>query len=163
MRYNEIINETTNNKVHYDSNNGIGSGVIAAVSHYSSNTVWMKPSVFLELSEPMHNDSQDKETVEWIMSQLQKGMAMAVPLIVIEFPYDRMTRKQILEPALARVDRHDGRHRAKAIWQLYGDIPMLVNILLDPETTNPHTMKELCGGVRSQQSGGPFVPGPLWT
>lgn len=93
--------------------NGIGSMPIQQGEWYG-RTRKMKPSEFLRLVPPM----ADKEgTLEWMQEALQEGEKFAPPVLFVRWNK---------ETEIWQVENHEGRHRASAFLQVFGDVEMPV-------------------------------------
>jgi GNAT superfamily N-acetyltransferase len=92
---------------------------------YNSEIIWMTPSRFLKLASPMESiakGSPSRATIEEIKQTLQrKGSDMDMPVF-------SMKRNKNGELAVAG---HEGRHRAVAIQELYGDKKIPVYLTMD--------------------------------
>ena len=92
---------------------------------YNSETIWMTPERFLKLAYPLKEyakDSSSKDRVNAIKRTLQKkGSDM-------DMPYFSMKRNKNGE---LQVSGHEGRHRAVAIMELYGDKKIPVQLTMD--------------------------------
>ena len=125
MKLSELFLESvqTINNVNYDSVNGIGAVGNNANIDYLGIKVLMKPSKFLRLALPL--EASEKRSLEFLKTSLKDGKPIGPPFLEIDLKDDENGNPT---PVGAKVKGHEGRNRAYAIFELYGDEPILVHL-----------------------------------
>jgi|APSaa5957512622_1039677.scaffolds.fasta_scaffold28825_3 hypothetical protein len=111
----------------FDPEHGIGNVPINSNVNYLGFVVWMRPSDYLALNPPLHDDGKDN-AYRWILQQVIKGKPIAPPWIDVKIvPDARMEyeadnpARTTGEPTRLKVIGHEGRHRMTIVMDLCGD------------------------------------------
>jgi hypothetical protein len=156
LYFGEQLSEVTINNY-----NGIGAVPNNTNVDYLGLRVMMKPSVFLKLAAGLISPSP--ESMARIKDHLNNGQPMGAPFLEIKIP--RPWEDGNLESS-AKVVGHEGRHRMKAIVDLYGDEPVEVHLFFREGIRNRHLTPEwierLNKSLLSQGEPSYTVKGPLF-
>lgn len=104
--------------ISYDQKHGLGNVPHNQEVGYRGLVCLMTPRQFLGLLPPWVETSDDDTRSANIGVKLKGGAAIGSPFLVVDFRGSKSVR----------VVAHEGRHRSRAITDLYGNIPMLVHI-----------------------------------
>jgi hypothetical protein len=145
--------------VYYDQVSGKGAVPYNQEIDYKGLRVLMRPSMFLALAKPMIKGQAEAENFEFLKQWIGNGNPIGSPFLNINFPY--VDGKFVTEGA--RINGHEGRNRALAIKELYGDDPIEVHIITSIGSKRYFTpeMREVVRqGIQGER--GLYIPGPIW-
>jgi hypothetical protein len=148
-----------NEDVNYDAANGKGAVPWNQEVDYMGMQVMMKPSMFLKLA---HDIGKPSDSLEFLKNHIKSGNAIGPPFLSIDLKDDESGKINPIQDT-AKVSGHEGRHRALAIMELYGDIPMLVHLFFPQyraRELTPDIKQQLNSNLISQR--GVPLTGPFW-
>lgn len=147
-------------RVMYDQVNGKGAIPYNQEIGYKGFRVMMRPSMYLALCYPLRKGQAEATNFDFIRDYIRGGNPIGSPWLSVELPY-LGDGQYTVEGAY--ISGHEGRNRALAILELYGDDPIEVHITTSMGS-NRYLTKEMratmCDGLKGQT--GHFVDGPLW-
>lgn len=147
--------------VNYDQKNGKGVIPHNQEIGHKGFSVLMPPSVYLSLCYPARVGEAETVGLDYLTQWIKDGNPIGSPWLKIEIPRDE---NHNWTAAGAYVTGHEGRNRAMAIRQLFGDVDMMVHITSSSMDNNrdmsEQLLADLRAGVKSQT--GRFIEGPLW-
>lgn len=140
--------------VEFDQRHGLGSVPDVANVEYMGFVVTMRPSVFLDLTPALQVAS------EGIREHIRSGLPVSMGFLDVDIE---------TEADHCRIRGHEGRHRARAILDLYGDDPIPVAILpaygaRARDVDDAHLLRLAAGAYAERRGSAPdrFVDGPLF-
>lgn len=140
--------------IRYDQISGLGAvHYNQDISHFGSE-VYMTPSKFLSLV-PRYRQSDD----QFIFNHIKSNKSIASPWLFIRFG-DSSSGKTSEN---SYIIGHDGSRRVKAIYDLFGDIPMIVHLIYSGCRSHDisHTiLNSTNNGLTAEK--GSYVVGPFW-
>jgi hypothetical protein len=141
----------------YNQRTGLGSSPYNEDVCFFGTPVLMTPSKFLALALPLTHPT----SVPGIKKELAAKQAIASPYLLMNLSRDG-DGKVVTEGA--EIIGHDGRNRAQAILEQYGDVEMLVHIIYQGGVRAKHVSPELLESVnkRVKSEGGAVKTGPFW-
>ncbi len=143
------------NGVKYDQVSGAGAVPYNTEIETFGVGVLMKPSAYLKLVLPLRGNEPTSE----VSAAVDKEEAIGSPWLSLKFG----EKDGIRGVEGTKVLSHQGRHRAKAIMDKYGDVDMLVHIVFigaRPKNITPDILEQVNQGVINES--GVFVAGPFW-
>lgn len=129
--------------VNYDQINGMGNVGDNANINYLGFAVLMTPKKFLKLASP-RNFSEESSGLEGIKKALQENKPIGSPFLSVIF--DEKNEK----PKSPKIRQHEGRTRMQAIFELYGDIEILVHIFPYGGMRARHITQEMIKGFQNE-------------
>lgn len=143
------------NGVKYDQISGAGAVPYNEDIETFGVGVLMKPSVYLSLVLPLRaHDIKSK-----ISEAVDKEQPIGSPWLALKFGENNGVR--CVEGT--KVISHQGRHRAKAILEKYGDVEMLVHLIYlgaRPKQVSSTISEQVNHGMINEN--GSFITGPFW-
>lgn len=146
-------------RVYYDNERGKGAIPFNAEIDYKGIRVMMRPSMYLALCKPLVQGQAEATNFDFIKEYIRGGNPIGSPWLYINFPY--VDGKFMTEGA--RIAGHEGRNRALAIKQLYGDDPIEVHITTSIGSKRyflPEMREIVRQGIMGER--GLYIEGPLW-
>lgn len=134
MKYFEIIKEN----VKIDNVNGIGSVPYNQNVDYFGLNVFVTPMKFLDLT-PCLDDNNNKR-LNYVKNHLEDNGAIGAPFLIIKIPSEWFDN-DFSEPA--KIASHEGRHRMKAIYDLYGNKPIETHLFFRDDIKRRHISSEM--------------------
>lgn len=147
---------STLNGVTYDQLAGAGATAYNREIETFGVGVLMKPSAYLKMVLPLRGNEPTSE----VSAAVGEEKPIASPWLALKFGEQDGLR--CVEGT--HVLSHQGRHRAKAILEKYGDVDMLVHVIYvgaRPKNITIETLQELNKGMVNES--GMFINGPFWT
>jgi hypothetical protein len=121
----EFAQQTRVQHVVIDAKNGMGATPNGADIDYFGVQVRMKPLVFLDLADKLRGGAQ---RIAAIANKIEEGAPIAPPFLTIMVPSN--WRDADFSGVLPKIVGHDGRHRMRAVAQVFGPEPIPVNLFL---------------------------------
>lgn len=145
---------------HIDNVDGIGSTPNNANVDYLGLRVRMKPSTFLRLARPL--DTPRERTTAFMPDHMRSGGGIGAPTFYIGIP-GSWFEGDLDRPAT--INNHEGRHRMRAIQEVFGDDPVEVHLFFDgglrARHIKPSFVKRMKQGLTPER-GGQAAPAPLF-
>lgn len=144
------------NGVTYDQVAGAGAIAYNREIETFGVGVLMKPSTFLKLVLPLRGNEKTSE----VSAAVGEGKPIASPWLAIKFG----ERDGVRCVEGTHVLSHQGRHRAKAIMEKYGDVAMLVHLIYigaRPKNVSSDVLEDINQGMVNES--GMFINGPFWS
>ena len=156
----EDINPEGSSELHgvlYNQQTGLGATPYNQDVNFFGTAVLMTPSKFLSLALPLTHPV----SVPGIKKELQSKQAIASPYLLMKLNKDEDGK---ITTEGAAIIGHDGRNRALAIKEQFGDVEMLVHIIYQGGVRGKHVTPELLESVnyRIKAENGPVKVGPFW-
>ena len=155
----EDINPEGASELHgvlYNQLTGLGATPYNQDVNFFGTAVLMTPSKFLSLALPLTHPV----SVPGIKKELQEGQAIASPYLLMRVVKDH----DGLLTTEAEIIGHDGRNRALAIKEQFGDVEMLVHIIYQggvrAKHVSPGLLEEFNQKLKAEQ--GSMKTGPFW-
>lgn len=123
MKINDIIKE-----INIDNKQGWGSTGNNRNVDYMGVIVYMKPSIFLKLSLPLHDDDYSKANIENMVKHHEQNGTFASPMLYLNFPKQWYDNK--VDRGIGEVVGHEGRHRMNVQLKVEGDIPLETHLFV---------------------------------
>lgn len=111
-------------QVYYDQVSGKGAIPYNQEIGYKGIRVLMRPTKFLELCYPIRKGQAEATNFEFLKEYIKNGNPIGSPWLNVEIPFEDGTYKA----DKAYISGHEGRNRALAILELYGDDHIEVHI-----------------------------------
>lgn len=143
------------NGVKYDQISGAGAVPYNEEIATFGVGILMKPSAYLKLVLPLRGNEPTSKVSEAVVNDEPIGS----PWLALKFGEKDGVR--CVEGT--KVLNYQGRHRAKAIMEKYGDVDMLVHLIYigaRPKNVAPEILEQVNQGVINES--GVFIPGPFW-
>jgi hypothetical protein len=155
----EDINPEGASELHgvlYNQQTGLGANPYNQDVNFFGTAVLMTPSKFLSLALPLTHPT----SVPGIKKELQERQAIASPYLLMRVNKDH----DGLLTTEAEIIGHDGRNRALAIKEQFGDVEMLVHIIYQGGVRGKHVSPGLLEqfNQKIKAENGPVKTGPFW-
>lgn len=155
---------TVVNQVHYDQEKGKGAVPYNQEIDYMGKVVLMKPSVFLKLAKPLSR--QNADSVDFLKEYIGSGKSIGSPFMFIDLEKDPDSEEWQPTANGAKIVGHEGRNRAYAIQELYGDVPMLVHIFFRGGWRSRQVSEAVMDQINKRlipEGKESSIAGPFWT
>jgi hypothetical protein len=133
-------------EVYYDQVNGKGAIPHNQEIDHKGIRVMMRPTKFLELCYPLRKGQAEATNFDFLKDYIKGGNPIGSPWLRVEM--ERIGPGEY-DMKNAYISGHEGRNRALAILELYGDDPIEVHITTSMDN-NRYFTKEMRAALREE-------------